>query len=172
MENKQKTHVKKGLIIAAILIILDIILQLIHQQNQQWVFYVNSALLVAGIIISINTKGLEYLEKKDFSTLFGYGFQVSVVTTCILFIYTILSVYLVFPDSILLIYTERIKQAQQLPQFNLEQATSQKEMALKVIRISLISSVVMINLAVGIAGSLIGTIIRLFVGKEKDINTH
>ena len=166
MENKQKTHVKKGLIIAAALIILDIVLQLIHQQSEQWVFYVNSAILLAGVIVSIQIETTENTEKKDFSSLFGYGFQVSVVTVCILFIYTILSVYHIFPESVLSIYNERIKQAQKLPQFNLEQATSQKEMALKVIRISLISSVVMINLAVGIASSLIGTIIRLLLQKK------
>ncbi len=166
MENKQKTHIKKGLIIAAALIVLDIVLQLIHQQPEQWVFYVNSLLLLAGVIISIQIEGTENPDKKDFSSLFGYGFQVAVVTVCILFIYTILSVYLVFPDSVLAIYNERIKQAQKTPQFDLAQATSQKEMALKVIKISLISSVVMINLAVGIASSLIGTIVRLLLIKK------
>ena len=169
MENRQKTHVKKGLIIAAVLIILDIVFQLIHQQPEQWVFFVNSAILVAGVIVSIQIEAAESAEKKEFSSLFGYGFQVAVVTACILFVYTILSVYLVFPDSVLSIYNERIKQAQKLPQFSLEQANSQKDMALKVIRISLISSVVMINLAVGIAGSLFGTIIRLIITK-KEVN--
>jgi len=167
MESKQKTHIKKGLIIAAALIILDIVLQLIHQQPEQWVFYANSAILIVGVISSIYIEGEENVEKKDFSSLFGYGFQVAVVTVCILFIYTILSVYLVFPESVLTIYNERINQAKKLPKFDLAQVTSQKEMALKVIRISLISSVVMLNLAVGIAGSLFGTLIRLLVSKNR-----
>ncbi len=167
MESKQKTHVKKGLIIAAVLIIFDIVLQLIHQQPEQWVFYANSALLIGGVIVSIHIEGGENTDKKDFSSLFGYGFQVAVVSVCILFIYTIISVYLVFPESVLTIYDERIKQAQKLPKFDLAQATSQKEMALKVIRISLISSVVMLNLAIGIAGSLFGTLIRLFIAKNR-----
>jgi hypothetical protein len=54
-------------------------------------------------------------------------------------------------------------QAQKLPGFNAASAEANKEMAMKVMRISLLSAVVMFNLAVGITGALIGSVVRLVI---------
>ncbi len=163
MESKEKTHIKKGLIIALALILLDIVLQLTHHKFDSWVTYANSAILLIGVIISINIKDTEIEDKTAFSNIFGYGFRVSVVTVCILFIYTLLSVYVVFPGYMDEVYKQNMLQAQKLPGFNAASAEANKEMAMKVMRISLLSAVVMFNLAVGITGALIGSVVRLVI---------
>ena len=160
MVSEQKTHIKKGLIIALVLIVLDIALQLTHNKFQPWVAYLNSAILFVGVIVGINIES-GGRENVVFSNLFGYGFRISVVSVCILFLYTILSVYVVFPGYLSDLYQQSIIQAQKLPNFSASNASANKEMAMKVMRISLLSMVVLFNLAVGIAGALVGTIISI-----------
>jgi len=158
---EQKTHIKKGLIIALVLIVLDIALQLTHNKFQPWISYVNSAILFVGVIVGINVKERGGNDKIVFSNLFGYGFRISVVSVCILFLYTVLSVYVIFPGYISDLYEQSIIQAKKLPEFNAASAATNKEMAMKVMRISLLSVVVLFNLAVGIAGALVGSLIML-----------
>ena len=42
---------------------------------------------------------------------FAHGFKVTAVTTCITFVYTLLSVYVIFPDSIDRIVQKGIEKA-------------------------------------------------------------
>ncbi len=161
MIEQQKTHIRKGLVIALTLIALDIILQLTHQKLQPWVLYVNSGILLVGVVIALQLKTSEPEEKVQFSNLFGYGFKVSVVTVCILFLYTILSIYLLFPETITEFYNQSVAQAKKMEGYDAAKITENKDMAMKVIRISTLSGVVMFNLAVGVAGALIGSIIKL-----------
>ena len=171
---EQKTHIRKGLIIALVLMVLDIALQLTHHKFDSWVVYANSAILLIGVIASVNINDVETDDKKMFSNLFGYGFRVSVVTVCVLFIYTVLSVYVVFPGYMNEVYNHNILEAQKLQGFDAASAAANKTMALKVMRISLLSAVVMFNLAVGITGALAGAVIRLLrdgVGSGKNLQS-
>ena len=167
---EQKTHIKKGLIIALVLIVIDIALQLTQNKFQPWVSYVNSAILFVGVIVGINIKETEGNDKIVFSNLFGYGFRIAVVTVCVLFLYTILSVYVVFPGYLSDLYQQSIIEAQKLPNFSASNASANKEMAMKVMRISLLSAVVLFNLAVGIAGALVGSLIMLL--RESNSNKN
>ena len=167
MAEQQKTHINKGLVIAALLILLDIIIQLSQQKMQPWVMYANSAALLVGVVVAVQLRTSEQEEKVQFSNLFGYGFKVSVVTACILFLYTILSLYLIFPGYVTDIYNQNIAQAQKTDGFDAAKIAQNKDMAIKVIRISTLSSVVMYNLAVGIVGAAIGAIIKLVTETNK-----
>lgn len=164
MIEQQNTHIRKGLVIALIMVLLDIILQLTHQKQQPWVLYLNSGILLAGVVIAVQLRVGEAEEKIQFSNLFSYGFKASVVTVCILFLYNILSIYLLFPGAITDLYNQSVAQARKMEGFNAAKIAENKEMAIKVIRISTLSWVVMFNLAVGIAGALIGAIIKLLTG--------
>ena len=166
MAEQQKAHINKGLVIAALLILLDIIIQLSHQKLQPWVLYANSAILLVGVTVAVQLRINEKEEKVQFSNLFGYGFKVSVVTACVLFLYTIISVYLIFPSYVTDIYNQSISLAQKTPGFNATKIAENKDMAIKVIRISTLSSVVIYNLAVGIVGAALGAIIKMVTGKK------
>ena len=165
MVSEQKTHIKKGLIIALVLILVDIVLQVTHQKFQPWVNYLNIAILLIGVVASVNIKATEPNEKAIFSNLFGYGFKVSVVTVCVMFVYTFLSIYVVFPNYLNEFYEHQMAEAQKLPNFNAAgiAMAENKAMALKVMRTSLLSMVIMFNLAVGITGALVGSVIALLI---------
>lgn len=167
MAEQQKAHINKGLVLAALLAVIDIVLQLSHQKMQPWVLYADSIVLLIGVVVAVQLKKSNPEEAITFSNLFGYGFKVSVVTACILFLYTILSLYLFFPDFVTDIYNQSILRAQKTNGFDAAKVAQNKEMAIKVIRISTLSSVVMYNLAVGIVGAALGAIIKLVTRTNK-----
>ena len=160
---EQKTHIKKGMLIGLILILLDIALQLTHNKFQLWVANTNIAIMLLGVIIAMNIQTPKTDGKIVFSNLFGYGFRVSVVAVCALFIYNVLSVYVVFPGYLTELYEHNLAEAQKLPNFDATKVAENKDMAMKVMRTSLLSMVVMFNLAIGITGALVGSIIALLV---------
>lgn len=168
MAIQSKAHINKGLIIAALLIIVDIVIQLIHQKFALWVFTLNTVLLALGIIISIviNTRTTD--DTINFSNLFGYGFKVAVVAVCIYFLYTVLSVYVIFPRYVTEVYEQKLTASKNVAGFSVDQAKEQKEMAIKVISNTILSGVVMINLAIGIAASLVGAIVGITFFKNKN----
>ena len=161
MGTEQKTHIKKGLIIGLILILFDITLQLTHNKFQPWVANINIAILLIGVIVLMNIQPPKTEGKIVFSNLFGYGFRVSVVAVCALFIYSVLSVYLVFPDYLTELYNHNLVEARKQPNFDAAKVAANKDMAMKVMRTSLLSMVVMFNLAIGITGALVGAVIAL-----------
>ena len=167
MAEQQKAHINIGLVLAALLVVLDIGLQLSHQKMQPWVLYANSVVLLVGVVVAVQLKKGCPEEAVTFSNLLGYGFKVSVVTACILFLYTILSIYLLFPGYVTDVYNLNIAQAQKADGFDAVKVAQNKDMAIKVIRISTLSSVVMYNLAVGIVGAALGAIIKLVTGTNK-----
>ena len=167
MAEQQKAHINIGLALAALLVLIDIVLQLSHQKMQTWVLYADSIVLLIGVVVAVQLKKSNPEEAITFSNLFGYGFKVSVVTACILFLYTILSLYLFFPGYVTDIYSQSITQAQKTDGFDAAKVAQNKDMAIKVIRISTLSSVVMYNLAVGIVGAAMGAIIKIVTGTNK-----
>jgi len=159
----QKTHIKKGMYIGLALILFDIALQLTHNKFQPWVANTNIAIMLLGIIIAMNIQTPKTDGKILFSNLFGYGFRVSVVAVCALFIYSVLSVYLIFPDYLTELYNHNLAEAKKLPDFDLAKVTANKEMAMKVMRTSLLSMVVLFNLTIGITGTLLGSMSAMLI---------
>ncbi len=160
MTVSQKPNVQFGLIIAAILIIEDIILQLAHLKSASWVLGLNSGILAVGVVASIILIDKKEGEILPFSQRFGFGFQVTGATVCILFIYTALSVYIVFPESINAIYESNIADAKlHVTGFDANKADKDKALAIKVLKITSMSMLVMANLAVGILASLVGSVL-------------
>ena len=162
---EQKTHIRKGLIIALVLMMLDIALQLTHNKFQPWIASANIAIMLIGVIVSMNIQTPKTDGKIVFSNLFGYGFKISVVAVCLLFIYTFLSVYVFFPNYLNEFYEHQMAEVLKHPSFTAPVIAmgENKEMAMKVMRTSLLSMIVMFNLAVGIAGALIGSVIALLI---------
>ena len=58
-------------------------------------------------------------------------------------------------------YNQSVAEAQKMKGFDSVEVAKNREMAIKVIRITTLSGVVMFNLAVGIGGALMGAVIKL-----------
>ncbi len=153
-----KTHVKLGLIIAAFIVLIDIVLQVTHQKLQVWSDYPARIILFVGVMVAT------FLQSKSinactFSQLVGYGFKVATVVVCVLFLYTVLSVYFVFPNYVESVFVQSIEEAKKTPGFNMAEVEKNTAIAKKVIAISLISGMVLLNLAIGLVSAVIAGIL-------------
>lgn len=99
MEKKITTHITKGLILALILIIVDVIASVAGFKFETWFKWLPSLFFCGAIIwVCIN-----YANQMDnnvtFGNVFSHGFKASAVTACIMVIYALLSVFLLFPEQ-------------------------------------------------------------------------
>gem|GEM_PF-1536383 len=164
----KKAHINKGLIIGAILIMCDVTIQLSHLQFSNWTIYLSSSLLAVGIIVAVLWHNYSLKGQILFSELFGYGFKVTAVAVCILFIYMLLALNLLFPNYVNQLFNQYVDALKQQHSDKVDAVIANKATFIKVQHIIIVSRTVMINLAIGIVGSLIGSMIKLV--QDKMIN--
>lgn len=159
MEKTITTHITKGIVLALVLIVLNLIGHLLNIDLEQWFGWVNFAIFIIAIIWSVNVYGTQMNNNVTFGNLFGHGFKVAAVAIGITFLYTLLSIYILFPDSIERIMQKGIEKAVQEGKMTSEQAQQNSAMMKKIITISILAGSVFINALIGAIGSLIGAAI-------------
>lgn len=164
MEPKFTSHIKKGLLIAALLIIINVIGQLTHLVYRDAYGLGAIAIFIISIIIATLYFGKQKNNNITFSLLLTHGFKTAVVAICIVFIYTYISLHLLFPqytDHLLQLLTDEAKKQ--------GKTSAEIEQGIKSARTILINTrlagSLMINLISGAIGSLIGS-----VAANKNIN--
>ncbi|MFY7899292.1 MAG: DUF4199 domain-containing protein [Chitinophagaceae bacterium] len=153
-----KTHIQKGLLIAACIILVDIVLHLTKYKLANWSDYPARGVLFVGIIAAC----LVFAKQQTtitFSQLVGYGFKVATVVVCVLFLYTALSIYMVFPNYIDALFTQSIEEAKKQVGFSMQEVEKNAVIAKKVIGISILSGMVLLNLAIGLVAAVIAAIV-------------
>ena len=98
MEKKETTAISLGVIIALMLMVLTLVLYFTGLYTKQWTQFIAFVILVGGIIYAVVNNGKENENRKTFGALFGFGFKVTGVITCLMILYTILSGF-VFPGA-------------------------------------------------------------------------
>jgi len=159
---QNKSHIKKGLTVAAILIIFNIITQFTKTNFDEWTTFVFAAIIVIGVALSNFLYGKESNENLTFSTLFGYGFKTAAVIACIYFVYTILAVYVFFPGFVeekLRRGIEEAKKQGAFDQKNMKENPQALEgIGRKVIVYTHFAGSIMGTLFLGVIGSLVGAV--------------
>ena len=158
MEQKITSHIIKGSVIALLLILINIIGQIsgfIYNENYRWVGTVTYiiALIVSAIYFSKQNE-----QQINFGMAFTHGFKTTAVITCMLFIYTLLSVYLLFPQQINHFVQLGVDEAKKQGKTEAEMKEGMA-IARKVLVISFLAGGLMINLITGALGSLLGAAI-------------
>ena len=97
---QNKSHVNKGLIIAAVLICFNAITHFTKTNFDEWATLAFAAIIIVCLIVSIVFYNKELNNNATFGTLFSYGFKIAAVVACIYFIYNLLAVYFFFPHFI------------------------------------------------------------------------
>lgn len=158
---QNKSHINKGLTIAAVLICFNIITQFTNTNFDEWTTFVFAAIIIVGVAISVYFSA-KFEDNITFAQLFGYGFKTVAVVACVYFIYTILAVYIFFPNFV----NEKLKHS-------IEEAKRQGAMDDKAVKANLdalnglgkkvaiymhIAGTIMGTLLLGIIGSIIGTV--------------
>jgi hypothetical protein len=157
---QQKQHIKIGLIISAILIVLKVAIQLANLQFVEWATLGFYALLIGCIAASVL-----YFSKandnKQFSNLFSLGFKTTAVVACILFLFSVLFVYVLFPNFTTQLFALKAKEllANNSNNNNFIVPNEVPPMAKKIIAITHIAGTLLGTMFLGIVGSVIGAVI-------------
>ena len=156
METKITTHITKGVLIALIFIIYSLVGHVLNFDLESWFGWIATGIFIIAIIWSVVIYGNQMNNNVTFGNLFSHGFKVTAVVICITFVYTLLSVYVIFPDSIDRITRKGIETAIQQGKMTSDQAQQSSAMIKKITTVSLLAGSVVINAIIGALGSLIG----------------
>lgn len=163
---QQKTHIQKGLLIAAILILFKVITHFTHTSFAEWTVFVFGLIILLGVLISVVLHKNENNSIGKFTELFSYGFKVTAVITCIYFLFIFLETKLFFPNYIQQKFDLRIENMQN--NFKIESLNLNKNLVDAIDKETKIyfSGTIMSILFLGVIGSLLGSVIT----KTKAIN--
>ena len=150
------THITKGLLLALVLIVFSLAGHLLNIDLESWFGWIATGIFIIIVIWSVNFYGKQMNYNVTFGNLFAHGFKVTAVAICITFLYTLLSVYVIFPDSIDRIVQKGMDKAIQDGKMTSDQAQQNMEMIKKITTISILAGSILINAIIGAVGSLIG----------------
>ena len=160
-----KTHITKGLYIAAALIILKSVTHFTKSALAEWTVFPYAAIILIGIIVSVFLYNKENSESKKFGTLFTYGFKTTAVVACIYFVFMFLETKLFFPNYI---HEKLLASIESLKQIGIIENNNQIEPNLKignqVETYKYFAGSLMSILSLGVIGAVLGSV----VSKQKN----
>ena len=161
---KPMSHFVAASVIAAVLIVYNLVLQftgLWKNSSMAWISYI---LLVAGLIFFINQYGNALNNQVTFGNLFSYGFKATALLTLIMIAFTII-MFLGFPDM-----KEKMMDIarQKMEERNTpdDQIQTAMEMWQKMFWVFTIGGIILVYAIVGAIGSLLGAAVT----KKKPVN--
>ena len=100
MKKKSSDFIAKALVLSLIIMFISLIGGFAHIALENWFKWIGTVVMVIGIIVFC----LQYAKQKtdgvSFGNVFGYGFKIALIVSVLLVIYTLISFYVIFPDSI------------------------------------------------------------------------
>ncbi|MFI5156516.1 MAG: DUF4199 domain-containing protein [Chitinophagales bacterium] len=156
MENKITSHITKGTIIVLITSVIDLIGGFAHVKFETWFKWIPTIVLFAGIIWACINFGNQSNHNVTFGNVFAHGFKTSAVVACLGLIYTLLSMYLIFPETKELALQQAREQMESGGKLTQEQIDAGIEVTKKLFLPIAIAGVILGTLFVGLIASLIG----------------
>jgi len=107
MKKNSSDVMSKAILISLILIVVDLIGGFAHLRFASWFKWVSITVLIVGLIVACINWGKQKNDEVSFGKVFGYGFKITALVTLFMIIYTVLSIFLIFPEfkDELLVYT-------------------------------------------------------------------
>ncbi|WP_276481344.1 DUF4199 domain-containing protein [Paraflavitalea pollutisoli] len=97
MEKKTISAVTAGLITAAILIVLALVIYFTKRNEEQWPQYLGIGVYMVAIVAFINIHANQVGRTASFGQLLGFGFRIIPVVIILMVLYTVASNYM-FPE--------------------------------------------------------------------------
>jgi len=157
--NNITSHVTKGLILAVILIIYSVVGHLANLLQRDWYFMEGVGIFVAGIVWGVVNYAGQMKGEVDFSKLLVYGLKLAAVVTCLLFIYSLLEVYLFFPGYMQQKVMSYALRASKNGKIDQESYNANKDEAVKVLTTMYFAGTVMGTMIVGLLSTLVGGVL-------------
>lgn len=159
METKVTSHVIKGLFLALLIIIISLVGQFTKVYLEKWYSWIGIIVFPVGILLSTYYYGIQMNGNVTFGNLFVNGFKTTAVATCIIFIYTVLTVYVLFPEIVDEIMDKSLDDARKQGKATEAQLQQGMEIGHKIVKIMLLAGSLIFNLILGVIGALIGAAI-------------
>jgi hypothetical protein len=157
MENRPVTsNVTKGLIISLVLIVIDLIAGFAKFKFETWFTWIPTIVLCIMLIWACISYANQMSNSVTFGNVFAHGFKTTAVVACLMLIYTLLSVFVIFPETKELALEkarEQMEKDQRLSESDIENGI---EMTRKLFLPFAIAGSVIGTLIVGAIASLIG----------------
>lgn len=100
MKKKSSDYLAKGLMLALVLIVVDLIGGFAHLRFESWFKWLSTIISAVAIIVFCIQFGKQQTDAVTFGKVFGYGFRISLVVSAIMVIYSLLSFYVIFPELV------------------------------------------------------------------------
>jgi hypothetical protein len=155
MDQNVTTTTTKGIVISLILIVLGLIIYFLDMSANSSVRYINFAVLIIGIIWSINNYGKQIDHNATFGNYFAHGFKITALVTAIMIIYVIIFIYL-FPDVKEKGMEAARKSMQQRGNLSPEQINQSMEFTKKFFMVFIIAGTLLGYLIFGAIAALVG----------------
>lgn len=162
-ENKIISHITKGLVIAAVYIIIDLAANFAGIKLENYYGWIMMCLLIGAIIWSCIHYGKQMDNNVTFGKVFVHGFKTSAVVSCLLFVYSVLLFYVISPELIDQMVAKGIEQAEKRGQDIPEDS---KGIMTKMTKVFVLVGAILGPLILGCIASLIGAA----VAKKRPIN--
>ena len=98
MKKNSSDVLSKGILIALILIVVDLIGGFAHLRMEKWFSWISTIILAAALItVSINY-GKQQNNQVTYGNVFGYTFKIALMISLVIVVYSLLSSYVIFPE--------------------------------------------------------------------------
>lgn len=155
-ESKVTSTLTKGLIISLIIIVVDVIAGFAGLRFESWYTWVPTIIFCAAIIWACINYANQMNNAVTFGNVFAHGFKTTAVVTCILIVYTLLSIYLLFPDMKDVALERARQEMEKNPQMSEETIDQAMEMTNRLFLPFAIGGALIGNLISGAIASLLG----------------
>ena len=100
MDKQITSHIVKGAILAGISILFSIIIYVFNLYTTSWLSWLNYAIFIGGVIYGNLLFANQNNNNVTFGNIFAHGFKTTAVTIVITVLYTVLALYVLFPDMV------------------------------------------------------------------------
>ena len=156
MEKKPVSNIVKGLIIAAILIVLDLLGATSFLKSASWFVFVPTIALVLLCALNVIHYCSELKGNVKFGDAFAFGFKTAAIVALVMVLYTFISLKYVHPEFKEKAYQEALTGYQQQPNIMPDEAKTQARNYADNFTMISVSRALMSTLIVSAVGSAIG----------------
>ena len=156
METKVTSPLIKGIMISLVLVVMDLVAGFANYKFALWYRWLPTIVLCIAIIWAC----INYSNQKNnlvtFGNVFGHGFKASMVIAVIMLVYSLLSIYVIFPETPEIALDETRKQMESKGNLSEDQIDTAVEMTRKFFLFGIIIAALFGTLIAGTIASLLG----------------
>lgn len=157
MEKKSSDYLGKGLMLALVLIVVDLIGGFAHLRFESWFKWISTIIAMVAIIVFCIQFGARQVDGVTFGKVFGYGFKISLIVSALMVVYSLLSMYVIFPELIDQILTKTRTDLQAAGKLTDDQIDTQVAMTKKFMQPGILSIFIfLVTLFFNTIASLLG----------------